>query len=352
MATQRRFLSALCSTCENVTSTLDHHEALRSVVEKAAQCLKAKASSIRLVDKTGERLEIAATYGLSQKYLKKGPVDLAKSLLDRTVLGGNVLQIKDVTKDKRFQYGAEAKKEGIRSVLCVPLKFRNRMLGVLRIYTGTTHLFTDEEIIFMETFAAQGAVVIKNSQRYRRLKTLNEIGRNITSQLDIQSVLTMICAHATRDMSAKGAAIMLISRDTGQLEAVATHGLSDRFIHKGPVRADKSIRECLEGKSVVIEDTARDRRIQYPAELKREGIKSLICTPLKLKGGAIGTLRIYTGYNYTYDQEDLEFLDILGDFGVVALENARLYEHIKRDYEDLTKDVWKWYDWGKRSPRI
>jgi GAF domain-containing protein len=145
---------------------------------------------------------------------------------------------------------------------------------------------------------------------------------------------------------------MLVNRDTGQLEVAATHGLSGHFTRKGPVIVDKSVCECLRGKEVVIEDTSRDRRLQYPRALKKEGVKSLICIPLKLKGRMVGTLRVYMGYRYAYDREDLEFLNILGDFGVVALENARLYEHTKRAYQDLTEDVWKWYGWGTRQPKL
>jgi len=48
----------------------------------------------------------------------------------------------------------------------------------------------------------------------------------------------------------------------------------------------------------------------------------------------------------------MEFLSTLADFGVTAMENARLYEHVRRDYEDLTKDVWKWYGWGEHPPTI
>jgi GAF domain-containing protein len=314
--------------------------------------LKAKASSIRLLDKTGKILESVASWGLSRKYLQKGLVALDKSPLDRAVLKGRIVQIRSMSTDKRIQYRAEAKREGIASLLCVPLKVRGSMMGVLRIYTDKEHTFSPDEIVLIETFAAQGAVVIKNSRRYGRLKTLSEIGRRIASQLDIESILTMICEHATQDMSAKGASIMLINRDTGRLEVVATHGLSGRFTEKGPVIVDKSVCECLGGKEVVIEDTSRDKRLQYPRALKSEGIKSLICIPLKLKGGMVGTLRVYIGYRYVYDREDLEFLNILGDFGVVALENARLYEHTKRAYEDLTEDVWKWYGWGTRHPKL
>lgn len=352
MATQKRVVSELCSICESIVSTLDYSEALYSLVKNATNCLKAKASSIRLLDRAGETLEIAATFGLSEAYLNKGPVEIAKDPLDRLILSGQVVQIKDVTKDNRFQYPEEAEKEGIKSILCLPLRCRVRLLGVLRIYTGKEHVFTDEEVAFVSTLAMQGGAVIRNAQIYKRIKSLNGIGKTIASHLDIRKVLEAICYDAANDMSAKGAVIMLINRDTGQLEITATFGLSERFIHKGHVRVDESISDCLKGKDIVIEDAVKNKRIQYPEAVEQEGIKSIICIPLKLKDRIIGTLRIYTAYSYKLNQEDLEFLDILAEFGVVAIENARLYEHIKRDYEDLTKDVWNWYAWGKRQPRI
>ena len=49
---------------------------------------------------------------------------------------------------------------------------------------------------------------------------------------------------------------------------------------------------------------------------------------------------------------EIEFLTALASFGAIAIENARLFQHVKTEYEELTKDVWKWYDWGSRFPNI
>lgn len=186
MGRKMKYLSSLCQACENVAITLDYNEALSSLVKNAAHCLNAKASSIRLIDKTGKILEIAATYGLSRRYLRKGPVEIARSPIDKRVLQGKIVQIKDVTKDQLFQYPREAKKEGIKSVLCLPLKCRERLLAVLRIYSDKERVFSDEEITIVSTFASQGAAVIKNAQRYQRLKSLSALGKTITSQLEIK----------------------------------------------------------------------------------------------------------------------------------------------------------------------
>ncbi|HAR63610.1 MAG: hypothetical protein DKM50_01090 [Candidatus Margulisiibacteriota bacterium] len=349
---KKKFLSTLCSTCENVAATLDYHDALNSLVKNSAECLDAKACSLRLLDKTGKTLEIAATYGLSQAYIEKGPIEVIKSPLDKEVLEDRVVQVRDVTNDSRIPYPEEMKKEGIRSILSIPLTFQDRLLGLLRIYSQSERVFSEDDIIIIRTFASQGGAVINNAKRYARLKSINELGKIITSQLDIQKVLNTICQSAADAMNAKGISLQLVNNDTGKLEDAASFGLSEDFKQKTTVENDEFIKECLKGNDVIIEKAKEDQRVPYPAELEKEGIQSSICLPLKLKNRVIGTLRIFTAYSYKSEKEDLEFLAILCDFGIVAIENARLYTHVKRDYEDLQKDVWKWYDWGERQPQI
>ncbi|MER3459610.1 MAG: GAF domain-containing protein, partial [Chloroflexota bacterium] len=86
-----------------------------------AHALQAKAASIRLLDETGEQLKIAAAYGLSRKYLDKGPVKVSSSPIDQEALRGRPVIVADTAQDGRFQYPSEVLAEGIRSVLCVPL---------------------------------------------------------------------------------------------------------------------------------------------------------------------------------------------------------------------------------------
>ena len=352
MAKRRTYLTALCSVCQNIISEVEYSKVLSSLVENAAACLNAKASSVRLLDRSGQTLEIAAVHGLSKAYLEKGPIEVSKSPIDKQALQGKPVQIRDVTKDKRFQYPKEAKKEGVKSVICVPLQCKERLLGVLRVYTDKERVFSDEEITFIRALALQGAAAIRHSQRYQRLKNLNLISKVVASQLKAKKIPYLLCQCAAEEMFAKGASLMLINKEIEQLEVMDSYGLSEEFVSKGPIEADRSINECLKGKDVVITDAAKDKRIQYPKAIRKEGIKSIICIPLKLRDKVIGALRVYTGYSYQSNTEDMEFLGTLADFGVTALENARLYEHIKRDYEDLTQDVWNWYGWGKHPPTV
>lgn len=164
----------LYDIAQAVTSSLNFTEVLNTIVQQATKAMNAKACSIRLLDQEKRQLWIGAAYGLSQEYLNKGAVDLEKSLIDRGALRGKPISVLDVTKDPGFQYPEEARKEGIRSVLCVPLIVREQPIGVLRLYTGEIHRFTEEEIEFLSALASQGAVAIENARTYQRLEELEQ----------------------------------------------------------------------------------------------------------------------------------------------------------------------------------
>jgi signal transduction histidine kinase len=165
---------SLYDTARAVTSTLNFTEVLNTIARQATQSMKAKACSIRLIDEERRQLRVGAAYGLSEEYLAKGPVDLEKSLVDRGALRGKAVSVLDVAKDPGFQYPDEAVKEGIRSVLCVPLSVREKPIGVLRLYTGEIHRFSDEETEFLTTLASQAAVAIENARTYQRLEDLEQ----------------------------------------------------------------------------------------------------------------------------------------------------------------------------------
>ena len=101
--------------------------------------------------------------------MDKGPLDASKSMAS-TVLDGKHVWIEDATTDLRMQYPEEARREGIASILSVPLIVRNKVIGALRVYTGEPREFSDEEIKFLYGFAEQVALAIENARSYEDVK--------------------------------------------------------------------------------------------------------------------------------------------------------------------------------------
>jgi signal transduction protein with GAF and PtsI domain len=348
------YISEFCNLCGDLIAAGDLDETLRVLTEGCTRSLKVKACSIRLLDERGERLEMRAAHGLSQEYLKKGPVEIEKNPLDQRILRGEILSILDVTKEPLFQYPEEAKKEGLCSFLSVPLKMKEKPVGVLRIYTSQPHQFNKNEVAIANTLAVQGAIAIGKAKLQQRMRTLMEIARSINSTLDLSEVLDLIVKSAARTMGYKAASLRLLDREGETLKIRATYGLSKKYLEKGPVRVSESVldQECLAGKPINISNVDAEPRVRYREEIKREGISSVLYVPLLVKNKAIGLLRVYSSLPHWFSQDEVDFLLALANQVATAIENARLFEHLKRDYEDLTQSVWKWYDWGSRPPKL
>ena len=164
------YVIPMCDICNRIITRFDLPEVLSIIAETAAEGLNAKASVIRLISPQGNRLEIASAYGLSKEYLNKGPVEISASPLDQEALIGDMATVLDATKDERFQYPEEADREGIRSVLCLPLRAGIKTIGVIRVYTSEPHEFSKDEVRFLHTLACHGAVAIENARMRSQLK--------------------------------------------------------------------------------------------------------------------------------------------------------------------------------------
>ncbi len=346
---ETKYRDDCCRRCGEISCTLDFNEALQTILDNIGRCLDVKASAIHLHDPLLQTMTVVAVKNLSDAYINQGPIRLVDSPMDQEVMKGKMIIIADALKNTSYRKLAES--EGIRSILSAPLKSKDRVIGVLWLFSRKVHQFSAEEISYVTTLSSQGGLVLGNAKLYQNLRVLSQIGKAITSRLDLKEILHIIVVKATQLNGAKGSSILLLSGPKRTLEVKATYGLSDQFLAKGPVLAEKSIKECLEH-MVIIPDVSRSKAVQYPEHLKKAGIRAILCTPLIVRGKCIGNLRIYMDHPRKFFPEDLELIELLSDFSGIAIENARLFNHLKRDYEDLTQDVWQWYDWGKRPPKI
>src|SRR5947209_13989716 len=164
------YYTALYQAALTITSSLELDQVLESVVKSITEAMQVKACALRLLDPRTGQLRFSAGYGLSGDYLAKGPVDVEHSPLDSEALRGGPVIIPDVSKDSRFQYKEAARREGIVSVLCVPLEVHGRAIGVLRVYTSEQSTFHENDIQFLTVLASLAALAIENANLYDNLK--------------------------------------------------------------------------------------------------------------------------------------------------------------------------------------
>jgi signal transduction protein with GAF and PtsI domain len=165
------YFVALYDVAKVINASLDPSKVLEKIVQSVVNAMGVKAGSIRLLDSRERLLVLGAESGLSRGYVRKGPILIEESGLDRKVLKGKTIWIENVQTDKDFQYGAKAKAEGIKSVLVVPLMLERKAIGVLRVYADRVRKFRDEEIKFLKAVANLSAIALDKARMHETLQT-------------------------------------------------------------------------------------------------------------------------------------------------------------------------------------
>lgn len=330
---------------KTVSSTLSVEQRLEKLAEGMVKALGVKGCTIRLMDEARRTLELVASCGLSGDYFKKGAVQADLSVSDAMV--GRTVVIRDARTDPRIQYPEAARKEGIVSILSIPIIVRGRVIGVLKLHTTDERSFTPEEIDFATSLAEHGALAIDNARLLDRalneihyLKAVTEVAKALTSTLDAAKVLDLIVTRAVSIMKVKACSLRLLDPLTGRLELACSHGLSEAYLGKGPVDMDKSISSSMAGEVVSILDASTDARLQYPAHAGEEGIASILSVPVFLNDKIVGVLRLYTASPRKFSGSEIELAQSMAEFGALALRNARLHEDLRADYRTVMESVY------------
>ena len=176
-------------TLLKVTKAISHsrnpEEVVLMTVENIKTALDVKGCSVFLVNRKTEELEVAASFGLSDEYINKGPVSALRSIAQSLEDGPQAIY--DVSEDPRIQYPDAAKKEGIASILSVPIVAAGKVSGALRIYTSEPWEFTLEDVNFVQAMAQISGMAIEMARQYKGLKDSIEILKTMRDPTTMQS---------------------------------------------------------------------------------------------------------------------------------------------------------------------
>jgi GAF domain-containing protein len=177
------------------------------------------------------------------------------------------------------------------------------------------------------------------SQTKNYFRALYDAATVINSSLNPQIVLQKIVEQVAAALSTKGCALRLIDRSGKYLLAGASYGLSKEYLRKGQVEMLKSRIDADvlgSGKVVHMKDVITDPRFQYPEAARTEGIASVLVAPLLVDKKPVGVLRVYTEKPREFSVDEHDFLMAVAHIAAIAIENARLHEALRSDYELLT----------------
>ena len=171
----------MLKVAKSISHSKDPEEVALMTVESIKTALDVKGCALFLFNRQTDELELATSFGLSDEYINKGPVSALRSIAQS--LEDEPVAIYDVTDDPRIQYPEEARKEGISSILSVPIVVGGNLIGAVRVYTSEPWEFTMHDVNFVQALAQIAGGAINMARYVKGLKSSIEV---LKTMKDIQ----------------------------------------------------------------------------------------------------------------------------------------------------------------------
>lgn len=342
MPNKRDYFETFCSISLAFGTAATVDQLLELIVQSATQTMEAKAACLFLADYKQDVFIPRASYGLSKDYIHASPIKAKK--LQAVLRKKGHLFFEDATKDPRLENHDAKKKEGIASILTVPVIVDDRQIGLLSIYTAKKSSFSEQDIIFIRALASNGGIAFKKARLLDRIeKNSNlflDLASAINSSLDIKEILYNMSEKTCTSLGMKGVAIRLLNEEGNSLKLIGSYGLSDDFLRNSSQFSPGKTDHTTLGKTTIIEDVNKTEDHDLLTAAKHEGALSMIRVPMKLKASVIGTMEFYSDYARKYPQDFILVVEALAHTGALAIQNASMYLLLQEDKKSLEEDIW------------
>jgi GAF domain-containing protein len=272
-------------------------------------------------------------------------------------VSGSVIHVPDVELDTRSPEIARrlARARGFRSVLQVPMRREGQVIGVLGITRSEAGAFAEDEIALAQTFADQAVIAIENVRLFTELQArtheltrsvgqltaLGEVGRAVSSTLDLQIVLTTIVARATQLAGADAGVIYEYDEQRGLFEPRATERLEEdivRTLVATPIRkGEGATGQLADVREPIQVADVRDGAQTFQARevLVRAGYRAALAVPLVLEDRLLGGLTVFRKTPGEFAPEVVDLMRTFATQSALAIQNARLF----REIEDKSRQL-------------
>lgn len=227
-------LRTLAEVSETLTSPLYLEQILRLLVEMAARVFEAPLCTLMLLD--GDELVLAAAHPDGGQHSRpRHALKVGEGIPGLAAQSGQPVMSADLASDPRFHPSELTERANVRSLLSVPLRVRDRTLGVVNCYTGRHHKFTQPEINLLQTLANQTALAIENAGLVVKSAMVREMHHRVKNNLQMIAMLLRLQMREGREVSGREVLTETINRI---LSIAAVHEiLAAEGLHQVAVRA-------------------------------------------------------------------------------------------------------------------
>jgi sigma-B regulation protein RsbU (phosphoserine phosphatase) len=337
-AADSELLSTLFELGREVTAVLDLEELLAKIPQLIARLTKFNAFSVYLLDEKRQELRIAYAVGYPDAQPNMRLL-VGQGVVGAAVEEGRPILVNDIRQEPRYM----GPLRNMLSQLAVPMRRKGKVIGALNLLNETEGAFTYQDEALLRQFAAHVAVAIENARLFRSerqyvdtLETLAEIGREMSSILDLDALLTRIASLTKRLVDYRTFGILLLDESTQELEMKLAvrygKGAESKHVRLGEGLVGWS---ALHREAVLVSDVSKDPRYINMVDDAR----SELVIPMLIKERCIGVFDLESPELDAFTKEHKELLTLLASQAAVAIDNARLYEEVRRNEERIEKEL-------------
>jgi len=332
-------LSTLSDLGREVTSVLDLDELLAKIPVLIARLTRFSAFSVYLLDEKQQVLTIGYAVGYPEGVPETLRLKVGQGVVGAAVQEGRPILVNDIRLEPRYL----GPLRNMLSQLAVPLRRKGKVIGALNLLNEIEGAFTSQDETLLRQFAAHVAVAIENARLFESerhyvetLETLAEIGREMSSILDLDELLTRIANLTKRLVDYRTFGILLLNETTQVLEMK----LAVRY-GKGAESKQMKLGEGLVGwaalhkEPILVADVSTDPRYVNLVDDAR----SELVIPMLIKDRCIGVFDLESPELSAFTKEHKELLTLLASQAAIAIDNARLYDEVRRNEERIEKEL-------------
>ncbi|MGH7309069.1 MAG: GAF domain-containing protein [Candidatus Rokuibacteriota bacterium] len=332
-------------------STFDLQPVLDTLIESATRlCGTDKGFIFR---RDGDVYRGVADYGTTPEhrdYIYRTPVTVGRdTVVGRVALERRTIHFPDILADPDYRWAEAQRIARFRTVLGVPMLREGAPIGVFFIWREDVRPFTDKQIELVTTFADQAVIAVENARlltelqartaeltrSVEQLTALGEVGRTLSSTLDLDTVLQTIVARASQLAGADACSVFEYDEASEAFHLRTTHSLDEEVVaiaRRTPIRKGEGVqgRMAITRQPVQIPDIAAEDAYRGPLRdiLARTGTRALLAIPLLREDQLIGGLTVNKKTPGEFPPEVVELLKTFATQSALAIQNARLFREI------------------------
>ncbi len=324
-------INALLEISKAIASGLYLEDVLRLIVTVTANLMNSKICSLWILDEKDQKLKLKATQSISEEYLKERSLVMGEGVVGHVAVHNQPMAILDVLQEPLYKEKELARKEGLVSMLSVPMCIKDTVIGVINCYTSYPHTFAKSEEEILTTVANQAAICIENS--------------GLMETLDIDEILRLVLEGVTKNTGFDRARLYLVNEKRNVVECKMAVGIDDERIKGITLRLDPEdsvvARSIFERQPFIIPDAHQDPRIN-PVLKEKFNLHSLVVIPLLTKEKALGAIAAdFVDPHKNVTQEAFESVKAFAQQAGLAIHNAFMYQELKTFSQQMEEKIQK-----------